>query len=84
MVTDIEMFECPDLSPVNFCLWCWLKREVDIRKVDTGDELLAPSLDAAAPREEKREHQLTRKTHDLDTRVANCDKDDGGIFEHLL
>jgi hypothetical protein len=30
----------PDLNPLDFCLWGWMKSEVYRRKVDTWDELL--------------------------------------------
>jgi hypothetical protein len=48
-----------------------MKGETYERKVDTGDELPAGSLDAAA-RMKKREDQLRRTTRDLHTRVAKC------------
>jgi hypothetical protein len=51
--------------------------------MDTRDELLDHSLDAAA-RIKKREDQLGRKTRGLRTRVAKCTEVDGGIFEDLL
>jgi hypothetical protein len=60
-----------------------MKSEIYERKVDTRDELLAGSLDAAA-RTKKREVQLRRTTRDLLTRVAKCVEVDGGILEHLL
>jgi hypothetical protein len=47
MVTGRELFECPDLTPLGFCLWGWMKSEVNKIKVDTPDELLASILDAA-------------------------------------
>jgi hypothetical protein len=59
MVTEIELFESPDLNPVDFCLWYWMKSEVYKREVDTRDELLAliRILNAVA-RIKKREDQL--------------------------
>jgi len=48
MVTEIELFESPDLIPLDFCLWGWMKSEVYIRMEDTRDESLARILDAAA------------------------------------
>ena len=36
MVTEIELFESPDLTPLGFCLWGWMKSEVNKRKVDTA------------------------------------------------
>jgi hypothetical protein len=38
----------PDLTPLNFCLWGWMKSEVYRRKVDTWDELLDRIMDATA------------------------------------
>jgi hypothetical protein len=58
-----------DLTPLDFCLWGWIKNEVYKRKVDIRDELLARILDAAN-RRKKREDQLRRTTRDLHTRVA--------------
>jgi len=47
MITEIELFESPDLTPLGFCLWILMNGEVYKRKVDTPDELLASILDAA-------------------------------------
>jgi len=58
-----------------------MKREVDKRRVDAPDELLARILDAAAGTN-KHEHQ--RQTRDLCTRDVKCINVDGGIFENLL
>ena len=35
----------PDLTPLDFCLWGWMKSEVYRKKVDTRDELLVNILD---------------------------------------
>jgi hypothetical protein len=59
-----------------------MKGEVYKRKVDTRDELLARSLDAAAGIK-KREDQLRRTTRGLRTRVAKFTEVGGGIFGHL-
>jgi hypothetical protein len=32
MVTEIELFECPDLTPLGFYLCGWIKSEVNKRK----------------------------------------------------
>ena len=50
MVTEIhvELFESPDITPLDFCLWVWMKSEVYKRNVDTRDELLSRILDDAA------------------------------------
>jgi len=57
--------------------------EVDIRKVDTRDDLIAPILDVAG-RIKKCTDPPRRTTRDLRTRVAKCIEVDGGISEHLL
>jgi hypothetical protein len=83
VVTETELLESADLTPLEYCLWCWMKREVYKIKVDTADELLARILGAAAS-VKKRADQLRRTTRDLRTRVAKCNEGDGGVFEHLL
>jgi hypothetical protein len=83
MVTEIELFESTDLTPLDFHLWGWMKSEAKKREVDTWGELLARVLDAAA-RINKREDQLRRKTRDLRTRVAKCTEVDGEIFKTLV
>jgi hypothetical protein len=80
MVTEIQLFECTDLTPLDFCLWGWMKSEVYKRKVDTRDELLARILDAAAGIN-KSEDQLRQITRGLRTRVAKCAEVGCGIFE---
>jgi hypothetical protein len=73
MVTEMELFESQDLTPLSFCLWNWVKSEVRKRKVDTLEELLARILVGAA-HTKKREDQLRRTT-----RVAKCIEVDCGI-----
>jgi hypothetical protein len=48
MVTEVELFEPPDVTALDFCMWRWMKSEVYWTVVDTRDELLACSLDATA------------------------------------
>jgi hypothetical protein len=66
MVTQIHLFESPDPTPLDFCLWCWMKSEVYKRRVDRGDKLSARILDAA-PRTKRCEAQLRQTTRDLHT-----------------
>ena len=77
------MFESPDPTPLDFCLWCWMNSEVYKRRVDTGDKLAARISDAAA-RTTKCEAQFRQTTCDLHTRVAKSIKVDSGIFKNLL
>jgi hypothetical protein len=69
MVTDTQQIEAPDQTPLDFCLWGWMKGEVYIRNVDTPDELLARILNIATSIK-TREDQPTRTTRDLRTRVC--------------
>jgi len=45
MLAEIELFESPDLIPLDFCLWGWMKREVYLT-YEEGSllNLLAPEL----------------------------------------
>jgi hypothetical protein len=54
LFTERELFGTPEVTVVNF-LFVVLDEGGCLRKVDTGDELLACILDAAA-RMKKREH----------------------------
>jgi hypothetical protein len=41
MISYVELLESRDLTPLDFCLWGWMKSEVYKGKVDTRNELLA-------------------------------------------
>ena len=71
-VTKIGLFEYPDLTPLDFCLWGCMKVEVYKIKMDTWDEFPA-GLMCAAVRIKKYENQLRRTTRDLRTRVVEGD-----------
>jgi hypothetical protein len=73
----------PHLTPLNFCLWGWVKSEVYRRKVDTWDELLDRIMDAIS-RIKERQDELRRATRHVLTRVAKCIDVDVGIFENVL
>ena len=68
---DTELFEFPNLTPLDICLLVSRKREFYTRKQDVRDELLARILDSAA-RINKSKDQLRRTTCDLRKRVAKC------------
>jgi hypothetical protein len=76
MVAEIELFESPDLTPLDFCLEGWMKEEDYQKEVEARDELLSRNLDAAA-RIKKSQDRLRRKTRDLCTRVAKFTEVDG-------
>ena len=78
MVTQIELFESPDPTPLHYHLWSWMKSEVYELKVGTRDELLTRILDAPVSIK-KREDQLRRTTRDLRTRVEKFTEVDVGF-----
>jgi hypothetical protein len=73
----------PDLTPLDFCLWDWMKSKVYRRKVDTRDELLDHIMDVTARIKQSQDALRREKRHVL-TRVAKCTDVDGGIFENVL
>lgn len=73
----------PDLTPLDYCLWGWMKSEVYKQKVDTRDELIVRILNTAAIIKE-RQDIIMAATENLRTRVEKCIDVNGGIFEPLL
>jgi transposase len=73
----------PDLNPLDFCLWSWMKIKVYRRKVDTRDEVLDHVMEVIA-RIKERQDALRRATHHVLTRVAMCIDVDGEIFGNVL
>ena len=48
MVRETELFESTDLTPLDLCFSHWKKNEAHKTEVDTTDELIERSFDAAA------------------------------------
>jgi hypothetical protein len=78
MFTSIELFESPDLTLLDFCLWLLITSEVYNRKVGTWDELLARILDAATRIKTKINSDVQQAI--WGTRVEKFNEDDGRIF----
>ena len=74
----------PDLTPLDFSLWGWMKSEVYKEKVNTRYELVARIMNSAALPKQGRKDDLRRATRTVVKRVEKCIEVDGGIFEHLL
>ena len=70
-----------DLTPVDFCLWGWMKSEVYKEKVNTRDGLVVRIMNSATL---IKQDDLRRATRTIAKRVETCIEVDGGIFEHLL
>ena len=83
MGVKIQLFEV-GLTPLDFCLWGWMKSEVYKEKANTRDELVARIMNSAALIKQERQDDLRRATRTVAKRVEKCTEVDGGIFEHLL
>ena len=73
-----------DLTPLDFCLWGWMKSDVYKEKVNARDELVARTMNSAALLKQELQDVLRRATRIIVKRVEKCTEVDGGIFEHLL
>lgn len=73
----------PDLTPLDFCLWGWLKNEVYETKVNTREELLR-RIDVACTNLKNRKQEIRRATQSTMERVQKCIAVHGRVFEHLL
>jgi cytosine/adenosine deaminase-related metal-dependent hydrolase len=72
-----------DLSPLDYCIWGWLKDIVYQRKAHTSEELLARNMHAAT---ELRDNSvnLCRATCAVHKHADKCIKAEGGILENVL
>ena len=61
-----------DLTPLDFCLWGWMKSDVYKEKVNARDELAARIMNSAALLKQERQDDLRRA-------VAPC----CGTGEHI-
>jgi hypothetical protein len=71
----------PDFTPLDFCLWEWLKSEIYKEKINTRDELVVRIMNSAALIKQERQDDLRRATRTIAKRVEKCIEVDGGIFE---
>ena len=73
----------PNLTPLDFCLWGWLKGEVYSTKVERCADLVA-CINIACVHIKDRHHELRRATRSTLQRVHKCIEVGGGISENLL
>ena len=83
MGVKIQLFEVCAYRLV-FCLWGWMKSEVDREKVNTRNELVTRSMNSAALIKQECQGDLRRATCAIAKRVEKCIEVNGGIFEHHL
>jgi len=55
----------PDLPPLDFCLWGWMKSEVYKEKVNTSDELVASIMNSAAFLRQECQDDLRKATRTI-------------------
>jgi hypothetical protein len=70
----------PDLTPLDLCLWGWMKSEVYTEKLYTRDELVTHLMNSAALLKQERQDDLRRATCTIVKRVEKCIEVDGGNF----
>lgn len=73
----------PDLTPLDYCLWGWLKSLVYKTKVNTREALVARIINCAALIKENH-RALKRSTRAIHKRADLCIQMNGGIFENLI
>jgi len=75
---EIQLFEVGAYR-LDFCLWGWIKSEVNTRV-----ELVARIMNSPALIKQERQDDLRRATLTIDKRTEKCIEVDGEIYEHLL
>ena len=78
-----QLARSPDLSPLDYCVWGWMKELVYSVEVGTRDALLGRILNAA-DRIRDSQRKLQRATGAVYNRAADCVAAGGGIFENQL
>ena len=73
----------PDLSPLDYCVWGWMKELVHSEKLETRDALLGRIL-GAADHIRNSQLKLLRANCVVHNRAAACVAAGGGIFENQL
>ena len=73
-----------EITPLDICLWGWMKSEVYKKKLNIRDELVARIMNSAALIKQERQDDLRRAARTIAKRVEKCMEVDGGIFENLL
>ena len=79
MGVKIQLFEVA-LTPLDFCLWRWMKNNVYKEKVNTRDKLVARIMNSAALMKQERQDDLRIATRTVTKRAEKCIEVDGGIF----
>ena len=73
--------QAPDLSPLDYCVWGWMKELVYSVKVGTRDALLGRILNAP-DRIRNSQRKVQRAARALHNRAGTCVAAGGAIFEN--
>lgn len=73
----------PDLSPLDYCIWGWMKGQVYKTRINSREELIARIMDSAT---QLKEHprKLRNSTKAVHKRALKCIENEGLTFEHVL
>ena len=73
----------PDLTPIDYCIWGWMKDMVYEVKVGTREELIVRIMNSAAIIKNNPD-KLRNAMCAVYTRATKCMEVEGGIFENLI
>lgn len=73
----------PDLTPLDFYLWGYIKQKVYAMPIENREQLIARVFAAAAEIKENRA-ELRRTTKSVAIRALVCLQEGGGHFENLI
>lgn len=73
----------PDLNPLDFYLWGYLKSLVYVTEIDTREDLLQ-RINVAANHIRNNHFEISRATQAIRRRAAICIEQNGDLFEQLL
>jgi hypothetical protein len=80
---ETQLFEV-EVTPLDFCVWGWMKSEVYKEKVKTREELVAGIMNSAALLKQERQDDVMRATRTIVKRVEMCIEVGGENFEYLF
>jgi hypothetical protein len=69
-----------DLTPLEFCLWVWMKSEIYKEQLKINNELIARIMNWAALIKQERQDDLRRATRTIAKGGEKCTEVDGGIL----
>lgn len=71
----------PDLNPLDFFMWGYLKHQVYMTQIQSVEHLMNRIIEEV---DLINENQLLNTLHNFNKRIDVCIQENGGLFEHLL